>query len=137
MPESRPVPSLDNCQSQTVPEHSVARPGFRAEVKIGDSPFMMTQETASFPEYLSPQSRGGSPVHFYLYVEDADALFNQAIAAGAKQLQPLTDQFYGDRVGGVTDPFGHVWTISTHVEDIPPEEMHRRSQEMVKQAQKK
>jgi PhnB protein len=98
-----------------------------AEVKIGDSPFMMTEETASFPEYLSPQSRGGSPVHFYLYVEDADALFNQAMAAGAKQLQPLTDQFYGDRVGGVTDPFGHVWYIATHIEDVSEEEIVRRA----------
>ncbi|HSB09123.1 MAG TPA: VOC family protein, partial [Blastocatellia bacterium] len=100
-----------------------------AEIKIGDSPFMMTEETPSFPDYLSPQSRGGTPVHIYLYVENADAIFNQAIAAGAKELQPVGDQFYGDRVGGVTDPFGHVWYIATHIEDVSEEEMQRRAAE--------
>lgn len=100
-----------------------------AEIKIGDSPFMMTEETPSFPDYLSPQSRGGTPVHIYLYVENVDALFNQAIAAGATELQPVRDQFYGDRSGGVTDPFGHVWYIATHIEDVSAEEIKRRSTE--------
>lgn len=100
-----------------------------AEIKIGDSPFMMTEETPSFPDYLSPQSRGGTPVHIYLYVEDADALFNQAVAAGATVLQPVADQFYGDRVGGVTDPFGHVWYIATRIEDLSAEEIQRRAAE--------
>ena len=65
-------------------------------------------------------------MHIYLYVEDADALFAQAIEAGARQLLPMKDQFYGDRSGGVTDPFGHVWYIATHIEDLSAEEMRRR-----------
>jgi len=103
-----------------------------AEIKIGDSPFMMTEETPSFPDYLSPQSRGGTPVHIYLYVEDADALFNQAVSAGATVLQPIADQFYGDRVGGVTDPFGHVWYIATRIENLSAEEIQRRAAERQK-----
>ena len=98
------------------------------EIKIGDSPFMITDEHAEYPDWQSPQSRGGSTVHIYLYVEDADSMFNQAIAAGAKQLLPMQNQFYGDRSGGVTDPFGHVWYIATRIEDVSPEELQRRSQ---------
>lgn len=98
-----------------------------AEIKIGDSPFMMTEESTEYPEWLSPQSRGGTPVHIYLYVEDVDAVFERAIAAGAKQLLPVQDQFYGDRSGGVTDPFGHVWYIATHIEDVSGEEIMRRA----------
>jgi PhnB protein len=100
-----------------------------AEIKIGDSPIMMTQETPSFPDYLSPESRGGTPVHIYLYVEDADAVQAQAIAAGAKELMPVEDRFYGDRSGGVTDPLGHVWYISTRIEDLSAEEIQRRASE--------
>lgn len=102
------------------------------EIKIGDSPFMITDEHPQFPDYLSPQSRGGTPVHIYLYVEDADAVFRAAIAAGAKVLQPLQDQFYGDRSGGVTDPYGHIWYIATHIEDVSPEEMQKRTAEHAK-----
>lgn len=90
-----------------------------AEIKIGDSPIMIADE---FPEYTimsSPQSLGGTPVHIYLYVEDVDALAHQAIAAGAKELMPLADQPDGDRRGGLTDPFGHVWWIATHIKDVP------------------
>jgi PhnB protein len=99
------------------------------EIKIGDSPLMMTDETPEFPDWLSPLSRGGSAVHIYLYVEDVDAVFNQAIAAGAKELVPVKDQFYGDRSGGVTDPYGHVWYIATRKEDVSLEEMKRRAAE--------
>jgi PhnB protein len=99
-----------------------------AEIQIGDSPIMMTSETPDFPDWLGPQARGGSPVHIYLYVEDADALFDRAVNAGAKELMPMKDQFYGDRSGGVTDPFGHVWYISTHIEDVSEEEMQRRAE---------
>ena len=99
------------------------------EIRIGDSPFMITDEHPQFPEYLSPQSRGGTPVHIYLYVEDVDAVFNKAIAAGAKELQPVQDQFYGDRSGGLTDPYGHIWYIATHIEDVSPEEIGRRAAE--------
>ena len=99
------------------------------QFKIGDSPFMITDESPQFPEYLSPQSRGGTPVHIYLYVEDADAVFNSAVAAGAKVLQPLQDQFYGDRSGGVTDPYGHIWYIATHIADVSIEEIKSKSGE--------
>jgi PhnB protein len=89
-----------------------------AEIKIGTSPIMLTDESPEFPDWQSPQSRGGTPVHIYLYVEDADAVFKRAIDAGAKQLLPLQDQSYGDRSGGVTDPFGHIWYIATHIRDV-------------------
>jgi len=97
-----------------------------AEIKIGDSPLMLADE---FPEMnaRSPQSFGGSPVTIMLYVEDVDALYSQAVAAGAKPLRPVKDQFYGDRSGSVTDPFGHVWHISTHIEDVPPDELRKRA----------
>ncbi|HEY2456819.1 MAG TPA: VOC family protein [Candidatus Acidoferrum sp.] len=97
-----------------------------AEIKIGDSTIMLADE---FPEMgaRSPQSLGGSPVSILLYVEDVDTVFAQAVAAGAKVQRPLADQFYGDRTGGVTDPFGHVWYIATHTEDVSEEEMKKRA----------
>lgn len=98
-----------------------------AEFRIGDSPFMISEECAEFPDWQSPQSRGGTPVHLYLYVEDCDAVFQRALAAGAKQLLPMKDQFYGDRSGGLTDPFGHVWYVATHVEDLSPAELAERA----------
>ena len=97
------------------------------EFKIGNSPFMFTDESAEYPEWQSPLSRGGTPVHIYLYVEDVDAVFSQAIAAGAKELLPVKDQFYGDRSGGITDPYGHIWYIATHKEDVSAEEIQRRA----------
>ena len=75
---------------------------------------------------LSPQTLGGSPVFLHLYVPDADALFAQAIATGASVEQPMENKFYGDRSGSVLDPFGHRWTLSTHMEDVSPEEIGRR-----------
>lgn len=97
-----------------------------AEIKIGDSPIMLADE---FPEKgaRSPQSFGGSPVLIHLYVEDVDARVRQAVAAGAKLVRPVEDQFYGDRSGGVEDPFGYVWYLATHKEDLTPEEMRRRA----------
>jgi PhnB protein len=97
-----------------------------AEIHIGDSIIMLADE---FPEMdvRSPQSLGGSPVSIHLYVEDADVMFNQAVTAGAKVKRPMADQFYGDRVGGVEDPFGHTWWISTHKEDLSPEEIAKRA----------
>jgi PhnB protein len=96
-----------------------------AEIKVGDSVLMMADE---HPEMgaLSPQSLGGSSVFILLYVEDVDARFNQAVAAGAQVVRPLADQFYGDRSGTLTDPFGHKWTIATHKEDVSPEEIEWR-----------
>ncbi|MGH9352605.1 MAG: VOC family protein [Terriglobia bacterium] len=96
-----------------------------AEMKIGDSIIMLADEGTE-SGYRSPQSLGGSAVGLMLYVEDVDAVFNQAIGAGAKVNRPVQDQFYGDRIGGLTDPFGHVWWIATHKEDVTPEELKRR-----------
>jgi len=97
-----------------------------AEIRIGDSPIMLADEFQEMG-HRSPQSLGGSPVSILLYVEDVDALFNQAVSAGAKVQKPVQDQFYGDRIGGVTDPFGHVWYIATHKEEVSPEEMRKRA----------
>jgi PhnB protein len=107
----------------------MAAPGGKighAEIKIGDSPIMLADEVPDMGA-LSPESLGGTPVSILLYVEDVDAVFNQAIAAGAKVQRPVKDQFYGDRTGGVTDPFGHVWYVATHKEDVSPEEMRKRA----------
>jgi len=97
-----------------------------AEIKIGDSMIMLADE---YPDmgYRGPLSLGGSAVSILLYVEDVDRWFDRAIAAGGKATRPVADQFYGDRSGTLTDPFGHVWTISTHVEDVSLEEMNRRA----------
>lgn len=98
-----------------------------AQIRIGDSPIMLADEFPEFAEWRGPQARGGSPVHIYLYVTDADAVFSRAIAAGATQLLPMQDQWYGDRSGAVTDPFGHVWYIATLKEVISPQELARRA----------
>ena len=97
-----------------------------AEIQIGASRVMLADE---FPEMnaLSPQSLGGSPVTLHLYVEDVDALAEQAVAAGMKVLHPVADQFYGDRGGLLEDPFGHKWWIATHKEDVPPDELQKRA----------
>ena len=97
-----------------------------AEIKIGNSPIMLADEVPEIGA-RSPQSYGGSPVTILLYVEDVDAVFNQAVAAGATVQRAVADQFYGDRSGGVTDPFGHVWYIATHKEDLSPEELRKRA----------
>ncbi|HXM36505.1 MAG TPA: VOC family protein [Pyrinomonadaceae bacterium] len=96
-----------------------------AEIQIGDSRIMLADE---FPEmsYVGPNTLGGSSVSILLYVADADAVFNQAITAGAKEQRPLEDKFYGDRMGSLVDPFGHVWHVGTHKEDVTPEEMEKR-----------
>jgi PhnB protein len=103
-----------------------------AEVKVGDSILMLADE---FPEMgaRSPQALGGTPVSIVLYVPDVDALSKQAIAAGVKVLRPVKDQFYGDRSGTFEDPFGHVWTLATHKEDVSHEEMSRRMEAAMKQ----
>jgi PhnB protein len=87
-----------------------------------------------FPEMdaRGPQSIGGTPVSIMLYVEDVDTVFNRAIAAGAKVKQPVQDKFYGDRSGNLADPFGHVWTIATHKEDLSPEEIQKRAEAWMK-----
>ena len=96
-----------------------------AEIQIGDSRIMLADEHLQMG-YRSPKALGGSATSIMLYVEDVDRVFKRAVDAGAKTHQELKDQFYGDRSGTVIDPFGHVWTIATHVEDVSPEEMQRR-----------
>ncbi|HUO82743.1 MAG TPA: VOC family protein [Gammaproteobacteria bacterium] len=95
-----------------------------AEIRIGDSVIMLADEHPDMG-IKGPRTLGGTPVSIMLYVADVDTLYNKAIEAGARELKPLEDQFYGDRSGTVTDPFGHVWTIATHVKDIPPDEMRK------------
>jgi PhnB protein len=96
-----------------------------AEIRIGDSFVMLSDE---WPEYgkLGPKARGGSTSSLMIYVEDVDAALARAVAAGAVVERPVEDQFYGDRSGIVTDPFGHSWTLSTHIEDLTPEEIGQR-----------
>lgn len=97
-----------------------------AEIKIGDSPVMLADE---YPDmgYKGPQSLGGSPVSIMIYVADVDSTFNQAVAAGATVKNAVSDKFYGDRMGTVVDPFGHVWHVATHTEDVSVEEMQKRA----------
>ena|SRR5437868_11392049 len=96
-----------------------------AEIKIGNSAIMLADE---FPEMgaRSPKALGGTPVSLMLYVEDVDKVFARAISAGGKETRPVKDQFYGDRMGSLADPFGHEWHIATHKEDVSPEEMKGR-----------
>jgi PhnB protein len=96
-----------------------------AELKIGDSKFMLHDEVSSIGS-PAPETLGGSPVVLHICVEDVDALWNRAVAAGVKVATPLANQFWGDRYGEVVDPFGHRWALRSHVEDVAPEEMKRR-----------
>jgi len=96
-----------------------------AEIQIGSSKVMLADEALDMG-FWSPRSLGGSGTGIMLYVDDVDRAFERARGAGAKALQPVKNQFYGDRSGTLSDPFGHMWTISTHVEDMSPEEMQHR-----------
>jgi PhnB protein len=98
-----------------------------AEVRIGDSHVMLTGEYAAM-DFLSPKSRGGTSVHLHVYVKDADAMIARAVAAGATLVSEAKDQFYGDRMGTVEDPFGHVWHLATHIEDLSKAEMRKRGE---------
>jgi PhnB protein len=100
-----------------------------AELQIGDSAFMLGEEMPGSDCGGTPNSLGGVSVGFYLYVEDVQAAFDQAVAAGATVKQPPEDMFWGDRIGTVTDPSGHSWTLASHVEDVPPDEIARRGKE--------
>ena len=107
----------------------MADPGGRihhAEIKIGDSRIMMADEHPEL-QALSPKTVGGSPVSIHLYVADVDGAVERAVAAGAKLVRPVADQFYGDRVGGIEDPFGYRWFIATHKADLTMDEIHRRA----------
>ena len=105
-----------------------------AEIKIGDSVIMLADENPHLG-YRGPRSLGGSSVSILLYVPDVDATFERAVQAGARADRPVANQFYGDRSGTLEDPFGHFWTISTHVEDVAPEEMQRRIEAAFKAAE--
>jgi PhnB protein len=97
-----------------------------AELELGDSMIMLADQNPDM-DVRGPRAFGGTPVALHVYVEDSDDVFEKAIAAGAKALRPVEDQFYGDRSGQFEDPFGHRWNVATHVEDVPPEEMEKRA----------
>lgn len=97
-----------------------------AELKIGDSCVMICDEAPDWGA-LSPQSLNGSPVTIHLYVPDADAVYQRAVSAGARATMPLSDMFWGDRYGKLVDPYGHHWSVATHVEDVSPEECAKRA----------
>jgi PhnB protein len=101
-----------------------------AELQFGDSVVMLAD---AFPDmgYQSPKKIGGTPVTISLYVEDVDKTFAAALQAGATSLREVENAFYGDRTGQFEDPFGHRWNVATHVEDVPPDEMAKRAQEMM------
>ena len=98
-----------------------------AELMINDSVLMLADEAPQMGA-LSPPTIGGSPVRILLYVENVDEVVPRAVAAGAKIVRPVEDQFYGDRAGGIEDPFGHYWHVATHKEDVSPDEMKRRAE---------
>lgn len=113
-------------------EERVRMPGpdgksvMHAELKIGNSHVMICDEAPDWGA-LSPQSLNGSPVTIHLYVENADAVYQRAVSAGARATMPLSDMFWGDRYGKLVDPYGHHWSVATHVEDVPPEECAKRA----------
>ena len=101
-----------------------------AEIKIGDSPIMLADENPEMGN-RSPRKLGGSPISLMVYVKDVDAQVAQAVAAGGKLVRPVADQFYGDRTGGIDDPFGYHWYLATHVEDVPPAELEKRAAKLM------
>lgn len=103
-----------------------------AEIRIGDSRVMLSDE---YPEmqFVGPLTRGGTTVHLHVYVKNADATVEKALAAGAKLLQPVQDKFYGDRTGSIEDPFGHVWHLATHTEDLSKAELRKRAEKAAKE----
>jgi PhnB protein len=105
-----------------------------AELQIGDTRIMLNDE---FPDHgnLGPKSRGGTTAGLIIYTEDVDSAFKKAIQAGGKETMAVADQFWGDRMGTLTDPFGHKWSIATHVEDVPPEQFAQRMAQSQKQQQ--
>jgi PhnB protein len=103
-----------------------------AEIKIGDTSLMLA-DPCEEGAFRSPQSLGGSSVALHLYVEYVDAQFAQAVNAGAKVVKPVQDQFYGDRTGTLEDPFGHIWFLATHKEDLTSEEINRRAETLFKE----
>ena len=105
-----------------------------AEIRIGNSHVMLSDENPAW-EMKGAGTLGGSPVGFMVYLEDCDAAFDKAVAAGCEVKFPLSDQFWGDRMGKVVDPFGLEWSLATHKEDVPPEEMAGRQQKWLEEMQ--
>lgn len=105
-----------------------------AEIQIGDSRIMMADDCGGESPFRNPQSTGGSPVGLHLYVEDVDAVFTQAVSAGATVIKPVQDQFYGDRTGALKDPFGHIWFLATHKEELSPDEIKQRAETIFRQS---
>lgn len=103
-----------------------------AEIQIREARIMLADEHPDMG-IRAAKTLGGTPVHLLLYFENVDEAFARAVRAGARELRPLKDEFYGDRCGTLQDPFGHQWTLATHVEDVAPEEMGRRFEELMKQ----
>lgn len=106
-----------------------------AELKLGDSVFMLSDEYPKM-DCHSPKTIGGSPVSMYVYVDDVDSFFDKAISAGAKVLDPIKDQFWGDRHGRLEDPFGHLWSIATHKKDLSEDEMKKAAEAAFSQMSK-
>ena len=102
-----------------------------AELMIGDSHVMLADESPDMG-FLAPQTRGGTTVQLHLYVRDVDATVAKAVAAGGKLTRAVEDKFYGDRAGTIEDPYGHVWYVATHKEEVPPKEIKRRMDEMMR-----
>lgn len=102
-----------------------------AEIKIGHSQLMLSDEYPDM-DAVGPKTLGGTPASFMIYVDDVDKAFDQAVKAGGKPLQPVENQFWGDRTGTLLDPFGHKWTLGTHIEDVSPKEMQKRMEDWSK-----
>lgn len=113
----------------TMPDGTIAH----AEIRIGDSTVMLSEENKEWGN-KSPATLGGSPMFLMIYVSDVDAAFKKAIAAGASEVHPVKDQFYGDRSGTLKDPYGYQWTLSTHVEEVSESEAQRRMEAEFSQA---
>ena len=107
-----------------------------AEIRIGDSAIMLSEESKEMKSF-SPQTVGGNPVWLYVYVNDVDSTFNQAVSAGATVIQPVNDAFWGDRVGSLKDPFGYQWSIATHKKDLSPEEIKKALEDFCRTMSKK
>ena len=113
----------------------IPAPGGRighAELQVGDALIMLADEHPEM-QFVGPKKVGGTPVTLSLYVEAVDEVFARALRAGAKSVRPVADQFYGDRTGQFEDPFGHRWSVATHVEDVSPEEMAKRAAKLMQQ----
>jgi PhnB protein len=106
-----------------------------AELQIGDSRFMLAEENPSMGQgHVSASGIGASPVSLYVYIPDVDRVIERAVDEGAKVLKPVQDQFYGDRTGFIQDPFGHLWGLATHIEDVAPKDMAERAKKVMQAA---